>query len=415
MKKIGLKKITDFLFILALATLLVGVGFKLGQLSTNNYFVKSHTYGLINLDKDKEKAAQLDFSLFWDVWEKVSDKFVSRDKINYQKMYYGAIKGMVSALDDPYTVFLTPDENKASKDDLVGLFEGIGTQLGLKNGEIVIIAPLKKSPAEAAGLRAGDIIKKVDGQSTANWSLFQAVSKIRGKRGTKVNLTLTRKEKEFSVEITRQEIKVSSVEIEYDKDIALLRLTRFGEDTNNQWDNAVSEINDKWNQGKIKALILDLRDNPGGYLDSSVYVTSEFLAEEQLIVKQEYYDKRSENHVVKRQGKLLSIPLYVLINKGSASASEIVAGSLRDHKRAKLIGETTFGKGSIQEALDLNQGAGLHVTIAKWILPNGDWINSKGVSPDIKIANKEDEDNTITKDSDLQLQSAISEVEKLNR
>ena len=160
---------------------------------------------------------------------------------------------------------------------------------------------------------------------------------------------------------------------------------------------------------------MDLRDNPGGYLDSSVYVTSEFLAEEQLIVKQEYYDKRSENHVVKRQGKLLSIPLYVLINKGSASASEIVAGSLRDHKRAKLIGETTFGKGSIQEALDLNQGAGLHVTIAKWILPNGDWINSKGVSPDIKIANKEDEDNTITKDSDLQLQSAISEVEKLNR
>lgn len=410
MKNTRLKRLTNLLFILSLSTLLLGVGFRLGQLSTNNNFVTSHPYGLINLDKDKEKATQLDFSLFWDVWEKISDKFVARDKINYTKMYYGAIKGMVSSLDDPYTVFLTPDENKMSKDDLVGLFEGIGTQLGLKNGEIVIIAPLKKSPAEAAGLKAGDIVKKVDGHSAVNWTLYEAVSKIRGKRGTKVSLTLYRIEKEFTVDIIREEIKVPSVEIEFEKDVAILRLTRFGEDTNDLWDSAINEIASKWHSGQIRAMILDLRDNPGGYLDSSVYIASEFISEGKLVVKQEYYNGQSENHLVKHQGKLLDIPLIILINKGSASASEIVAGTLRDHKRAKLIGETTFGKGSIQEAIDLKQGAGLHVTIAKWILPNGDWINEKGIEPATIIENELKDGNTLDRKNDSQLDKAIEQL-----
>ncbi|MGB9883074.1 MAG: S41 family peptidase [Microgenomates group bacterium] len=388
-------KIINWLFILGFIVVIFGSGYKLGQ------------YQATKLQDFSNFQSTANFNLFWKVWNILEKKYVEKKKIDPKKMYYGAIKGMVASLDDPYTFFLNPDENKQSKDDLQGKFEGIGAQLGLKNNRIIVIAPLKDSPAQKAGIKAGDFINAVNDQKTAGWSLTQAVSKIRGPKGTKVKLTLERNNKEFTVEIIRDQINVSSIELSYEKELAILKINQFGENTNNEWDNAVREINNKWQAKKIKGMILDLRDNPGGYLESSVYIASEFLPPGKLVVKQESTVNGSIDYQVKRNGKLLDIPLVVLINKGSASASEILAGALRDNKRAKLIGEKSFGKGSVQEAIDLDQGAGLHVTVAKWILPNGDWINSKGIEPDIKIENKITEGNTLTREQDQQLDKAI--------
>lgn len=401
--------ITKKIYIGAIVIFLFGSGYKLGQYSVVKSLSSPQNLRVSHLS-ETANAKNVDFSLFWEVWNKLNDKFVDRKKLDSQKLYLGAIKGMVDAAGDPYTFFLTPKENQLTKDDLGGKFEGIGAQLGLKDNVIVVIAPLKNSPAEKAGLKSGDAISKVDGVSTKNWTLFQAVSKIRGEKGTIVKLALLRDAKEITVSIIRDEIDVKSVELSYEKNVAVLKLTRFGDDTNDEWNKAVIEIVQKWNAHEIKGMVLDLRDNPGGYLESSVYIASDFLADKSIVVRQQYIDDTGEDHHTTHSARLLNIPLVVLINKGSASASEIVAGALRDYKRATLVGEQSFGKGSIQEALEVGDGAGLHVTIAKWILPKGDWINEKGVKPDIMIENVVDDKNTPTKDDDLQLKKALEVV-----
>lgn len=402
--------IVSLLFTFSLAILLFGTGLKFGEYKTRLELFQSPAFSTtksrLNPNQQK-KIKNIDFSLFWIAWDKLGEKFVDKTHLDPQKMYYGAIKGMVASLDDPYTFFLTPEENKETKDDLGGKFEGIGAQLGLKENRIVVIAPLKNSPAEKAGVLAGDHIIKVDGAITETWTLPYAVSKIRGPQGTKVKLTILRGDKEIETEITREEIQVDSVEITYQNNIAVLKLNKFGDETTAEWKKAVNTISKKYKAHEIKAMILDLRDNPGGYLEGSVFIASEFLPEGKIIVKQEFNNKNSQKYEVNHAGKLLEIPLIVLINKGSASASEIVAGALRDHRRAQLVGEQSFGKGSIQEAIDLKDGAGIHITIAKWILPNGNWINHTGVAPDVKIENKIEEGNALDEQPDLQLEKAI--------
>ena len=408
------KKITNLLFVISIAVFLFGSGYKIGQYKANKT-----SYNIVNSDKKADQSRNIDFDLFWETWEKVEQKYIDQKKVDAKKMFYGAIKGMVASMDDPYTFFLTPEENKQTKDDLQGKFEGIGAQLGLKENRVVVIAPLKGSPSEAAGIKAGDFINKVNGQPTKGWTLPQAVSKIRGDKGTKVTLTLQRNDKEFDTTITRSQIIVESVELTYEKRLscttncqsaAYLKLNQFGENTNDEWDKSIEEIRKKWNNEEIKGMVLDLRDNPGGFLESSVYLGSEFLPSGKLIVKQESTTYENKEYKSNRTGRLTEIPLSVLINKGSASASEILAGTLRDHNRAKLIGEKSFGKGSVQEALDLKDGAGLHITVAKWILPNGDWINSKGIEPQFKIENVITEGNTLNRQTDIQLEKAIEVV-----
>lgn len=395
-------KLTNILLVISLIVLVFGSGYKLGE-------NKNRLNLLQPADVNRSSGGQtnINFDLFWEAWNKLQERYVDQQKIDPKKMYYGAIKGMVASVDDPYTFFLTPEENKQTKDDMGGKFEGIGAQLGLKDERIVVIAPLKKSPAESAGVKPGDFINKVDGVSTKDWTLSQAVSKIRGPKNTKVKLTLGRVDKEIEVTIVRQQIIVASVELSLKNNIAILKVNQFGDNTNDEWNKAVDEIKSKWSGKQIKGLILDLRDNPGGYLESSVYLASEFLPLGKLIVKQEAILYGDKEYRVSRIGKLQDIPLVILINNGSASASEILPGALRDHKRGQLVGETSFGKGSVQEALDLKEGAGLHVTVAKWILPNGDWINSKGIEPDIRIINEIKEGNTITQDTDKQLEKAM--------
>lgn len=399
-------KITNFILSLAIFVIIFGVGYKMGEYKTSSLLPQTQ-----NASQNYLKNS--DFSLFWETLNNIQQKYVDKSKIDQKKMYYDAIKGMVSSLDDPYTFFLTPDENKATKNDLQGLFEGIGAQLGLKDNRIIIVAPLKDSPAEKAGVRAGDYINAVDGQPTKSWPLTQAVSKIRGPKGTKVKLTLERDSKEFDVTIIRDQITVSSVDLKFEKNVAYLKLNQFGENTNSEWDKAVLQIQNEWKNKKIKGMVLDVRDNPGGYLESAVYLASDFLSKGDLIVKQESTNPGElRDYSAESDGRLKGIPVVVLINKGSASASEILAGALRDHKIALLIGEKSFGKGSVQEALDLSQGAGLHVTVAKWILPNGDWINGKGINPDIPVTLQIKDGNTITDDTDQQLQRAFQEILK---
>lgn len=340
---------------------------------------------------------QQDLSLFWDVWDRLEKAYINKETLNAQKMIYGSIEGLVASLGDPYTVFLTPQNNDEIKQRLNGSFEGVGMELGYREGFLAVIAPLPDTPAQKAGIRAGDLILKIEDQETTNVSLPEAVRLIRGPKGTAVKLTLLHQEEAepYEVSVVRDKIVVPSVKLSFEDDVAHLQLLTFGDRTKQEWLAAVNRILAK----QPKGVILDLRNNTGGYLDGAVFVASEFLADG-VVVQQEFSDGHKENLVVDHQGRLLGLPLVVLINQGSASASEIVAGALRDYDRATLVGETSFGKGSVQEAQDLANGAGLHVTTARWLLPKGDSIDQQGIDPDVKI--KDD----LTTESDEQLEKA---------
>src|SRR3989339_889760 len=235
-------KLTNVLLVLSFIILIFGSGYKIGENKSRFTRLQTTTYPL---------QPNVNFDLFWETWNKLQERYVDQKKVDPKEMYYGAIKGMVASIEDPYTFFLTPDENKQTKDDLGGKFEGIGAQLGLKNNRIVIIAPLKKSPAETAGVKPGDYINKVDGVTTIKWTLSQAVSKIRGPKNTKVKLTLERNNKEINVVIVRQQIIVSSVDLSFEKNIAVLKVNQFGDNTNDEWNKAVREIEGKWSNKQI--------------------------------------------------------------------------------------------------------------------------------------------------------------------
>lgn len=360
--------------------------------------------------------SDLDFSFFWKVWDSLTAKYFDKEKIDQRAMMYGAISGMVSALGDPYTVFLPPGDNKVMNEDLSGSFEGIGIQIGFKGSQLAVIAPLPDSPAQKAGLKAGDFIVGIKDEvnnvdrGTAGISLPEAVKLIRGKAGTKVALILTREglTEPFTVEIERAKLEVPSVLLSFvgkDKTIAHLQLLKFGGDTSAQWEEKVSEI---LNNKDTKGVILDLRNNPGGYLEGAVETAGEFLPVGTLAVIEQGADGVKKEYKTQRTGRLVKIPLVVLVNGGSASAAEILAGALKDNQRAKIVGEKTFGKGSIQEPMDFENGSGLHITIAKWLTPAGVWVNDKGpasqggLDPDVKIVLDD------KKKDDTQLQAALS-------
>ncbi|MCX6726066.1 MAG: S41 family peptidase [Candidatus Shapirobacteria bacterium] len=356
--------------------------------------------------KIPEEKQGIDFSMFWTVWDRLESDYLDKQAINHSQMVLGAIQGMVASLGDPYTIFLKPTENKELKDDLNGSFEGVGIQLGYsKDNQLVVIAPLKRMPAEKAGVKAGDFIIKIDDESTVGISADEAAKKIRGPKGTKVKLTLLHasEKQTYEVELIRETIIVASVEVEFKEKIAHLTLLKFGDRTSEEWGKAVEEIIN--HQPEISGIILDLRNNPGGYLTGSVFIASEFISSG-TVVQQEYANGSKETYSVNRKGKLLTQPLVVLINEGSASASEIVAGALQDYKRAKIIGVKSFGKGTIQEAQDLTNGAGLHITTARWLLPSGQSINKTGITPDIEV--KDD----FQTDKDEQLEKAIETFTK---
>lgn len=356
-------------------------------------------------NQEPPKNINLDFKLFWDTWTLLNNRYLDKKALDPQKLFYGAISGMVAAVDDPYTFFLPPDTQKTSKEELNGSFEGVGIQLGFnKDKRLIVMTPLVGTPAEKAGIKPQDVIVEIDGKDTIAITLPEAVKKIRGLRGTKVKLTIFREGEEDTreFELTRETIIVKSVELTFkkvnDKNIAILKLTRFGERTEDEWNEAVSRILSEGADG----VILDLRNNPGGYLEGAVFIASEFLEGGEVVLQENAQGERM-SFKVNRVGKLIKIPLVVLINKGSASASEIVAGALHDRKRGKLIGEKSFGKGTIQEAQDLQEGTGIHITVAKWLTPNGSWVNeTQGLEVDVKIEMDEKD-----KEKDTQLEKAL--------
>lgn len=406
--KARLKSVTDKIIICAVLIAVFGAGFRLGEKRVQSQPRQAaYNYTVKNLEEGNTR--DIDFALFWEAWNSLEQKYVDKKKIDPETLYYGAIKGMVAATGDSYTFFLTPEENKESKRDLEGKFFGIGAELGLRNNQIMIVTPLKNSPAEQAGIKPGDYITKVDGASTKNWTLFEAVNKIRGDKGTKVALTIVREgaEKELEIPVERGEINVPFVEVSYEDDVAIIELSRFGDPTNDLWDKITDEILEKKKAGQIKGIVIDVRGNPGGYLQSSIHIASDFVAPNTLIVKQEYADREPDVFTSTKEGKLKGVPVVILMNSGSASAAEIVAGALRDTIGAKIVGENSFGKGTVQTAEDLSSGAGIHITISKWILPKGSWINETGIKPDYPVENDIEEGNTLTRESDVQLTKAI--------
>ncbi len=351
------------------------------------------------INKESPKK-EIDFSLFWNVWDLVEQKYAGN--IDYQKMLYGAISGTVNSLGDPYTVFMNPDEAAKFSDELKGVFEGIGSEIGMKNNKLIVIAPIKDSPAQKAGLLSGDQILKIDGQGTEGMSLSEAVAKIRGQKNTDVTLFINREgfsaPKEFK--ITRQVIEVKDITWEMKQgNIAYVKIRSFGEDSANQFKNIVPEIVAQ----NPKAIILDLRDNPGGYLDSSVDIASKFIPDGAIVYEQTK-DGKKKPYNANGDAGLANYKLIVLVNKGSASASEILAGAIKDHNRGQLLGETTYGKGSVQDLDELKGGSAIRITIAHWLTPSGKSIDKQGINPDIEIKMTEQDYN---QSRDPQLDKAL--------
>jgi len=387
------KKIRNIFLFLALLSVVSLVSFRIGQ-----------GYKIVD-------NSGLNLSMMWKVKDKLSSLYLDKNKIDKKSMEYGAIKGMVASIGDPYTVYLTPEENKSSNEDLAGEFGGVGISLGYKDGTLAVMTTLSDTPAQLAGLKTNDLIlkivdkeNKVD-KDTTGISLSEAVKLIRGKMGSEVILTMYREDKgKFDVTLKRDNIVVKSVELEWKesngKKIAWVKLNKFTEKVFEEWSDVVNQI--KSNEtSDFGGIVLDLRNNPGGYLEASVFVASDLISDG-VIVKQDSTTGLTQEYKVDQSKRnLLKEKLVILVNEGSASASEILAGALKEYNRGKLVGKKTFGKGTVQQPEDFSDGSGLHVTIAKWLLPSGKNIHGDGVAADVEV----EAGNDASKD--LQLDKAI--------
>ena len=336
-----------------------------------------------------------DLAVFWEAMGLLDQNFYAQEELpRNEDITYAVIEGIIEATDDPHSSFLDPDLAAEFEEDLDGEFEGIGARVDMSEEGLVIVAPFPGTPADKAGLQPGDIVLEIDGVSTQGMDLMEAVSLVRGQKGTIVVLTIKRGAgaEPLEVEITRGNIVIPIVEAELMEEegtppIGYMRLTDFSRNSVDQFKEKLKELQD---QG-AENLIVDLRFNPGGLLNASVEITSQFI-DEGLILSEKNTNGQEVNHSAQRGGLGLDIPLVVLINEGSASASEIFAGAIQDTKRGTLIGTTTFGKGSVQRLHTLSDGSLLRITVAHWFTPNGNGIHEKGIDPDIYVEWNQEED-----------------------
>lgn len=370
------------LTVILLAALSAGTffyGLKLG----NKGYALDKNYRIINQNTSPKNV---DYGLLWQAMEVLNTKFIDKP-IDQQKLLYGAVSGMVDAVGDHYTAFFNPKEYSEFKTELAGSFEGIGAEVGIRDSKIQIISPLDGSPAKEAGLLPGDVILKIDDTETLNLNLEQAVRRIRGQKGTKVRLSIFRipVNKQMDFTITRQKIEINSLKYSTKeingKRIEIIDIQRFGDDTLGLFRQAVLDASTK----NVSGLVIDLRDDPGGYLETAVAIASYWVDKDKPVVAETRSDGSVKTYKSKGDNILKSIPTVVLINGGSASASEILAGALRDYGHGKLVGVKSFGKGSVQELVPLKEGAAIKITVAKWMTPKGININQNGLEPDIKI------------------------------
>lgn len=392
-----IKKFNKVISLVLLALFFYFIGFLVGH--RNLVFEANYKPKVANMELAKPQ--EVDFSMFWKAWNLVSEKYVGG--LDAKKMVYGAISGMVNTLGDPYTVFMEPSSIKAFMEDLAGEIQGIGAEISIKEKQIIIVSPLTSSPAERAGLKPNDQILQIDGKNTEGFSVDQAVAMIRGKAGTMVKLTVMRegwdKPQEFS--IRREKITINSVEWQMkENNIAYIKVSQFGDDTTRLMEEAAGEINQK----SPKGVILDLRRNPGGYLDSAVQMIGIFTDKGTVAVKEKDKTGAIQEERTQNEPILKDVKLIILTDEGSASASEIVAGALQDLGRAKLVGEKTFGKGSVQGLEDLGDGASIKITIAEWLTPNDRAINHLGIEPDVKVGLSEED---LKAGKDTQLNAAL--------
>jgi len=376
----GYQKIT----LIAASFFILGASFWLGTLYGYSHRPAAEQVLNIANQKPPEQLQNVDFGLFWEAWARLEEKYVDRAKIDRQKMVYGAIAGLAQSLKDPYTQFFPPAESKQFQEDIKGSFGGIGAEIGIRKGVLTIIAPLKGNPAERAGLKAADSILKINDTPTADLALEEAVRMIRGEIGTKVRLLIFHegmsKPKEYI--ITRDTIKVMILTTEKRSDgVFVIKLNEFTENAASEFRKAMQEFADSRSQ----KLVLDLRNDPGGYLTVAVDIASWFAPAGEVIAREHYADGKEDLYRSSGYRLLEQVPTVVLVNEGSASASEIVAGALRDIRGIKLIGAKTFGKGSVQEVVDMSRNSSMKITIAKWLTPKGIEINGKGLEPDIKV------------------------------
>lgn len=324
-------------------------------------------------------SGDVDFNQFWQVWSILKDRFYKQPLAD-KDLYYGAVKGLVAGANDPYTLFMDPKEAKQFADDLDGAFEGIGAQIGEKDGQLVVIAPLPHTPAERAGIKSGDQILAIDKVVTLGMAVDQAVDKIRGKEGTTVTLTTRRgKGTPTDIAILREKITVDSVTWKIEDGIATIDVSIFGPETPTLFTKAVNEALDKG----VKGVILDLRGNPGGLLTAGIDVASAWVGYQPVV--REKGPGVDESYRGVTAPRLNGLPTVVLVDGGSASASEIVAGALQDYGLATLVGTKTFGKGSVQDLIDLSDGAAVKVTIAAWHTPKDRSIQGTGITPDTVV------------------------------
>ncbi len=354
----------------------------------------------------------VDLESFWKVWGILSQKFVGEGQPEDSEKIYGAIEGLTASYKDPYTVFFPPEESKAFKEEVSGAFEGVGMEVGIRDNQLVVVSPIKGNPAEKAGIHAGDKIVKIDGKDSLNLAVDQAIKLIRGKKGTAVVLTVSREGKKDNLEIkiVRDVINIPTVDYELRKDgIYVIKLYNFSEISFGKFREALRAFVDS---GSDK-LILDLRNNPGGYLESAVDIASWFLAPGKIVVREDSGDAKNEKTHRSSGYNIFNdkLKMLILVNGGSASASEILAGALRDHGKARIIGEKTFGKGSVQELIQISDKTSLKVTIARWLTPNGVSISKQGIVPDIEVKMTQDQ---YAKEGDIQLEKAAEILRKEN-
>lgn len=389
--KVRARKYAGIYFSAIMAVVMFGTGILAGEFFaakksiTNAAENSDWSTNVVNFNTDKNLSKDVQFNQFWEVWQKVKTKY-AKQPVKDSDLFYGALQGLAAGVGDPYTVYFPPKAADEFNKSLEGEFSGIGAEIGVKNNVLVVIAPLPGTPADKAGLLSGDKIYAIDKTITAGMDSSVAVQKIRGKAGTPVVLTIMRngftKTKEIS--IIREKINIPSVTFSVkNKNVAYLRIMQFNQNTEPEFDKYVKQIQDK----KISKLIIDLRNNPGGYLDTAVSLASKWVTDGK-IVSEKFSNGDVNTHNTSGVHPLKDIKTVILVNGGSASASEILAGALQDHKKATVVGEKTFGKGSVQDYENLSDGSSLKITIALWYTPNDKNINEQGIQPDVEV--KED-------------------------
>ncbi len=397
--------------------ILVGGIFFSGFYAGKSYVPDSiKAVGVINKTDSTGQAGEVDFEAFWKAWNIVNEKFVpsnattTESKVDNQARVYGAISGMVESLGDPYTIFFPPVESKGFSEEIKGQIEGVGMEVGIKDGVLTVIAPVKDTPAYRAGIKTGDKILRIDDTFTEKLSSEEAIKLIRGPKGTAVKLIILREGVKEAIELSlvRDVINIPTVDTEIKGEVFVVRLYSFSSISPDLFRNALREFIDS---GKYK-LIIDLRGNPGGYLEAAVDMASWFLPAGKVVVKEDFRNEK-DNQVFRSKGYNIfndSLKLVVLIDGGSASASEILAGALHDHGVATLVGAQSFGKGSVQELIDITPETSLKVTIARWLTPNGTSISHQGLTPDVEV--KLDEEAYKKDRTDTQLNRAIEILNK---